>query len=277
MPTVFYVFISLIIAIIIVVTIVFIRRFLQKKYTDFVLQNSLYLKQLNEINSRYEFYPYISFDQSHTYDNEKFYESISCKDYLIYQLQFIRRNLFNQINKLKVNKQLFSEYQNEIKSIAIYGQFQNSTKKFNLDKLIKIERQLIEKYIYRIPSEQFYLTVTLFCSKINGQVYRKKFERFSVGDIVELSKRLNNKNGNFYNDREIWNALCRVERGKVSNKMRFSIYQRDRYRCCNCGISERYTQLEIDHIVPVSKGGKSVYDNLQTLCHRCNVEKGDSY
>ena len=117
MPTVFYVFISLIIAIIIVVTIIFIRRFLQKKYTDFVLRNSLYLKQLNEINSRYEFYPYISFDQSHTYDNEKFYESISCKDYLIYQLQFIRRNLFNQINKLKVNKQLFSEYQNEIKSI----------------------------------------------------------------------------------------------------------------------------------------------------------------
>lgn len=277
MPTVFYVFISLIIAIIIVVTIIFIRRFLQKKYTDFVLRNSLYLKQLNEINSRYEFYPYISFDQSHTYDNEKFYESISCKDYLIYQLQFIRRNLFNQINKLKVNKQLFSEYQNEIKSIAIYGQFQNSTKKFNLDKLIKTERQLIEKYTYRIPTEQFYLTVTLFCSKINGQVYRKKSERFSVGDIVELSKRLNNKNGNFYNDREIWNALCRVERGKVSNKMRFSIYQRDRYRCCNCGISERYIQLEIDHIVPISKGGKSVYDNLQTLCHRCNVEKGDSY
>lgn len=218
MPTGFYIFILLNVAIIIVFTIIFIRRFLQKKYTDFVLQNSVYLKQLNEINSRYEFYPYISFDQSHTYDNEKFYQSISCKDYLIYQLQFIRKNLFNQINKLKVNKQLFSEYQNEIKSVAIYGQFQNSTKKFNLDKLIKTERQLIEKYTYRIPSEQFYLTVTLFCSKINGQVYRKKFERFNVGDIVELSKRLNNKNGNFYNDREIWNALCRVERGKVSDK-----------------------------------------------------------
>ena len=87
---------------------------------------------------------------------------------------------------------------------------------------------------------------------------------------------IKNKNGTFYNDREIWNSLCRVERGKVSNKMRFSIYERDGYRCRNCGISDRYANLEIDHIIPISKGGKSTYDNLQTLCHRCNVEKGDS-
>ena len=118
--------------------------------------------------------------------------------------------------------------------------------------------------------------MTLNCSKINGYIYDKKSERFYADDIYLLSKRLNNKNGNFYNDREIWDALCRVERGKVSNKMRFSIYERDCYRCCKCGISGDYAQLEIDHIIPIAKGGKTTYDNLQTLCHECNIEKGDA-
>ena len=39
---------------------------IQKKHTFFVLQNSVYLKQLNEINKRYNFYPHISFDQFYT-------------------------------------------------------------------------------------------------------------------------------------------------------------------------------------------------------------------
>ena len=32
--------------------------------------------------------------------------------------------------------------------------------------------------------------------------------------------------------------------------------------------------LEIDHILPVSKGGLTTEDNLQTLCWRCNRSKG---
>lgn len=51
-----------------------------------------------------------------------------------------------------------------------------------------------------------------------------------------------------------------------------AIYERDGYRCRCCG--RRTKDLEIDHIVPISKGGKSTYDNLQTLCKRCNKLKG---
>lgn len=53
--------------------------------------------------------------------------------------------------------------------------------------------------------------------------------------------------------------------------MRFAIFRRDGERCKRCGSRHN---LEIDHIVPISKGGKSTYDNLQTLCHSCNMEKG---
>ena len=88
-----------------------------------------------------------------------------------------------------------------------------------------------------------------------------------------MLERLRNKTGERYNDEGIWNSIERVERGRVSNKMRFYIYNRDGNRCVKCG--RRSDDLEIDHIIPISKGGKSTYDNLQTLCKRCNKNKSN--
>lgn len=277
MPPIFYIILAIITTIVLVGIAIFLTYCLtQKKYNNFILQNSVSLKQLNAINSRYKFNPYVCFDQRHTYDNEKFYNNISCQDYLIYQLQFIRTGLFNQIKKVKNNKEQYSNYIAEIKTITQSGQFQALIGKLRLSKLINIEHKFIERSIYPEPTIHFSLKVTLYCSKINGQIYTQKSENFSTYDIYILNKRLNNKNGTYYCDREIWDAICRVERGKVSNKMRFSIYERDRYRCRKCGVSDRYAQLEIDHIIPIAKGGKSTYENLQTLCHKCNVQKGDN-
>jgi len=140
--------------------------------------------------------------------------------------------------------------------------------------LEKLEKELFEQEMQR-PALKFELIVKLYCSKINGEVYHSKRQKFDIEEVSRIIKRLNNKTGNFYKDREIWDSICRVERGKVSNKMRFSIYSRDKYRCRMCGRTERQDYLEIDHIIPIAKGGKSTYDNLQTLCRRCNKNKGD--
>ena len=43
-------------------------------------------------------------------------------------------------------------------------------------------------------------------------------------------------------------------------------------RCMKCGGMDR---LELDHVVPVSKGGRHEYENFQTLCKRCNSGKKD--
>ncbi len=100
-----------------------------------------------------------------------------------------------------------------------------------------------------------------------------KSETFSPKEIKDIIFRLNQKIGQFYTDQGIWNALSRVERGKVSNRIRFKIYERDGYRCRNCGSKNN---LEIDHIIPIARGGKSTFDNLQTLCHDCNQRKGNT-
>ena len=247
----------------------------KKKYKNFVLNNSVALQQLNEINSRYNFNPHISYDQTYVYDNEIFYDNVSCCDYLIYQLQYIQKKVREEIKNVEDNKQKYSNYVDEIKSIEKTGEFQSPTSKLKLDRLIKTEKNIMSRKTLPAPVTQFTLTVTLYCSQINGRIYNEKSQTFSVDEIYALLKKLNNKNGKFFNDKDIWDAICRVERGKVSNKIRFAIYNRDGYRCRMCGASGRFNQLEIDHIIPIAKGGKTTYDNLQTLCHKCNVEKGD--
>ena len=64
----------------------------------------------------------------------------------------------------------------------------------------------------------------------------------------------------------------------VSDKLRYMVLKRDNFKCCACGASpanQPGVELHIDHIVPWSKGGKTKTENLQTLCSRCNLGKGD--
>ena len=71
----------------------------------------------------------------------------------------------------------------------------------------------------------------------------------------------------------------KIQRSAMTNDLREAIKQRDHYTCCICGNSvynEPNLLLEVDHIVPISKGGKTEADNLQTLCWRCNRKKGSS-
>lgn len=67
------------------------------------------------------------------------------------------------------------------------------------------------------------------------------------------------------------------QRALMTSKLRQHIKERDGYACKQCGASvqqEPNLLLEIDHIIPVSKGGLTTEDNLQTLCWRCNRKKG---
>lgn len=65
----------------------------------------------------------------------------------------------------------------------------------------------------------------------------------------------------------------RYGRQPIPRKLRHEVFMRDGYRCRECGASKDETSLEIDHIVPVARGGTNDIDNLQTLCRECNRMK----
>lgn len=71
-------------------------------------------------------------------------------------------------------------------------------------------------------------------------------------------------------------SFSKEQRALMTSKLREYIKKRDNYTCCNCGNSiyaEPNLLLEIDHIVPISKGGCTTENNLQTLCWKCNRAK----
>lgn len=61
-------------------------------------------------------------------------------------------------------------------------------------------------------------------------------------------------------------------RRSISEGTRWRVWERDDFRCQHCG-SRRF--LSVDHIIPVSKGGRNHLDNYQTLCRACNSAKKD--
>jgi len=64
----------------------------------------------------------------------------------------------------------------------------------------------------------------------------------------------------------------KIIRKSISEELRNKILKRDRYKCRICGSKK---DLVLDHITPFSKGGVTEINNLQTLCKKCNREKGN--
>lgn len=66
---------------------------------------------------------------------------------------------------------------------------------------------------------------------------------------------------------------------KTKNSVRFSrnnVYLRDGGQCQYCGEHIDRRDSTLDHVLPVSKGGKSVWENCTTACSPCNSHKSDS-
>lgn len=58
-------------------------------------------------------------------------------------------------------------------------------------------------------------------------------------------------------------------------RLRFSVLQRDRFTCQYCGRKAPDVVLHVDHILPKSRGGTDVAENLKTACADCNLGKSD--
>jgi diadenosine tetraphosphate (Ap4A) HIT family hydrolase len=61
----------------------------------------------------------------------------------------------------------------------------------------------------------------------------------------------------------------------IPGSLRYRVLQESGGRCALCGATQKERPLNVDHIIPGSKGGKNVYENLQVLCSLCNQEKGN--
>jgi len=56
---------------------------------------------------------------------------------------------------------------------------------------------------------------------------------------------------------------------------KYRLFARDRHVCAYCGSHCSETDLTVEHIVPVSRGGRHEWTNVVTACRSCNTRKGN--
>ncbi len=67
--------------------------------------------------------------------------------------------------------------------------------------------------------------------------------------------------------------MTKTPRIRIPLEVRKYVFERDRYQCQSCGQTNLETNLTIDHIVALARGGSNDISNLQTLCLTCNQQK----
>ncbi len=55
---------------------------------------------------------------------------------------------------------------------------------------------------------------------------------------------------------------------------RMNIYARDSHTCQYCGRTIARNEINLDHVIPRSKGGTSTWENVVCCCYTCNRKKG---
>ena len=66
----------------------------------------------------------------------------------------------------------------------------------------------------------------------------------------------------------------RPRRRKIDGNIKQDLYRSQDGRCMYCGTRQRMDLMDVDHKIPLARGGSDSRRNLQLLCRTCNARKG---
>ena len=204
-------------------------------------------------------------------------------------ISFLSGKIFEEIDKytLMINKygekyELYDEYRQNVLNIfqqkRLYKDFASAPQdrrgvfarwfgpsSYDIFlELQKYENEMLNKRTYT-PS---FPKVILHLSATTQYYGYSRDVNYSFRDIMKCYELAVAKKGKM--------GFVQQQRAIINDNIRYEVLKRDGFRCRICGATAQDgVRLEVDHIIPVSKGGKSIMENLQTLCERCNKGKGN--
>lgn len=98
-----------------------------------------------------------------------------------------------------------------------------------------------------------------------------------INSDVDTEEKLENPNEE---KESLETKIIHKTKREISDRLRFRILMRDGFTCKRCGrspINEIGVELHVDHILPWSKGGETIPENLETKCKKCNLGKGNEF
>ena len=172
------------------------------------------------------------------------------------------RTLIEELETLKEAKAIIDNYKKQ------YQEYIKDVPSFILD---LDENGFYSRLGFATIDESILEIEYKFVYTSNGGMAQRSFSvPMTEENIIELINQLENK--------LTTTAQIKEQRALMTRKLRAYIKERDNYTCCICKNSvynEPNLLLEVDHIIPISKGGMTEENNLQTLCWKCNRAKAD--
>ena len=247
--------------------------FIVNKLEKAVEEHGFYYNNILKLNNKY------NFSQTrrhlvinHPVKSKKALERLNPDDVVIYYLENNINGFSENFEKAVNNKLLYARYTTEYEEIMktdhVYPAdaipFSSVLKPSDFCKYEK--KQATKKRV----KDTFGITVDInasYSSPKGKNQYRRCFKYRYENVLYCYDQWINSTS---------YKVSAAYERSLMTDSLRYDIFKRDNFRCQICGASANDgVKLHVDHIVPVSKGGKTEPSNLQTLCERCNLGKSN--
>jgi len=117
----------------------------------------------------------------------------------------------------------------------------------------------------------------------HARVVDQEYRTYNFSDWQELSKIVLDHPGGYVRTPKLSIAIPEVIALRAYNQIpvseikftRRNIYEHYEYKCCYCGYKFQTHDLNLEHIIPKSRGGQSTWNNVVTSCIACNIKKGN--
>ena len=257
----------------IIAIIVFVRLIYNTKLNSKVEKTSLKIQALKQLNEQAQFndineniciYKH--------YDNKSNYNKIEPAYIMSAELRDNIQNYAKYIHLIKENREKVNIYNKKVEEILNEQYFVDySIIDISEKAYIKRESKIFSRLVLS-PCVDCNFEVIMTYSSPKGKVNLEKRAVFNFDAMLVSFNSISRS----HLDKETYRKLSQVERGEVSDSLRYDVLNRDGFRCVICGASANEgVRLHVDHIIPIAKGGKSEISNLRTLCERCNIGKSD--
>lgn len=173
------------------------------------------------------------------------------------------------------NKNISVQYEKSvvtIKSLPLLTEEECKALGISYKKASQYENKLITSVIRSKPVTNVTVIWKITYDSPAGRNHYERSYAFGSSEIISCIREAKNRKAS---DAEK-EASQYYQRRLVTPGLRYDVMKRDGFRCVLCGRSaEDGVLLHVDHIIPVSKGGRTIMENLQTLCSECNLGKSD--